>query len=257
MKILAKLGIQFLRKYRYEILNDTGILQALNRWTHSECQSQVTTFVMRNLSFSKSQIQQDLWALNLFMNKHNNDGLNGYFVEFGATDGVLRSNSYLLEKTYGWSGILCEPARVFHDKLSLNRSAAIDFRCVFSETGKIVKFHEVESLELSGLRDYKHIGGWEEQRQLFTEYEVESISLNDLLRHHGAPQTINYMSIDTEGSEYEILRTFPFEKWNIECFSIEHNFSENEALLDHLLASHGYRRVLKQVSGFDGWYVKE
>lgn len=254
--ILTKKGYRLIGIHKYRVLEDNGILDALHRWGTKDCEIKTQYFVLKNLALSSSQIQQDLWALNQYMNKHNQEGKNGFFVEFGATDGILRSNTYLLEKHFGWRGILCEPARVFKEELAKNRSVAIDNRCVFSETGKQVTFHEVESLELSGISDFKHIGGWEKERRNFTEYTVETISLHDLLIQHSAPKNINYMSIDTEGSEYEILRNFPFNEWEIECFSIEHNFSENEDRLDLLMSSQGYKRVLKQVSGFDGWYVR-
>ncbi len=190
------------------------------------------------------------------MERHDREGTGGYFVEFGATDGILRSNTYLLEKEFGWKGILSEPAQSYEDKLRRNRSASIDTRCVYSESGKTVSFHEVESMELSGISDFKHIGGWEKERGNFKEYYVETISLNDLLVEKKAPKVINYISVDTEGSEFEILSTFPFDKWDVECFSIEHNFSENEEKLDSLMESNGYRRVLRNVSSLDGWYVR-
>lgn len=254
--LVNRSGFRVVDKNKFGVLEDIGVIDVLHRWSTKECPIETQRFVLKNLALSSSQIQQDLWALDQYKNKHNPEGRNGFFVEFGATDGVLRSNTYSLEKHYGWRGILCEPARVFKEKLANNRSVAIDNRCVFSETGKQITFHEVESLELSGISDFKHIGGWEEERRNFTEYTVETISLHDLLIQHGAPRNINYMSIDTEGSEYEILRNFPFNEWEIECFSIEHNFSENEGNLDVLMSNQGYKRVLKQVSGFDGWYVR-
>ena len=52
----------------------------------------------------KSQIYQDIFVLYTLNWKRN-----GFFVEFGATNGFDLSNSYLLEKDFGWKGILCEP----------------------------------------------------------------------------------------------------------------------------------------------------
>jgi hypothetical protein len=57
-------------------------------------------------------------------------------MEFGATHGVVLSNTYLLEKLYGWMGILCEPANSHHQKLEENLISIVDKRCVYSSLGK-------------------------------------------------------------------------------------------------------------------------
>jgi hypothetical protein len=61
------------------------------------------TFCERMESYS--QIRQDLFVL-FALGK-----TPGYFVEFGACDGVYLSNTFLLETYYGWSGLLVEPSK--------------------------------------------------------------------------------------------------------------------------------------------------
>ena len=61
--------------------------------------------VMKYLSKSKSQLRQDLFVLSFLDFK-----TNGFFVEFGVTDGIELSNTYLMEKEFAWSSILAEPA---------------------------------------------------------------------------------------------------------------------------------------------------
>ena len=70
---------------------------------------------------SQAQLWQDLFVLHELGMKRD-----GYFVEFGATNGVSLSNTYLLEKQFGWKGILAEPARCWHAAREKNRSAAIE-----------------------------------------------------------------------------------------------------------------------------------
>ena len=55
---------------------------------------------------SKSQYRQDLFVLSELEFKRD-----GFFVEFGATNGINGSNSFILEKNFGWKGILAEPAK--------------------------------------------------------------------------------------------------------------------------------------------------
>lgn len=238
------------------MLGDYGHLSLANRWGTKETSRHLKDFIYNNLDKSHSQLQQNLWALYEYQQKYSSDSGNGFFVEFGATDGILRSNSYLMEKNYDWNGILCEPARRYTNSLRNNRDVLIENRCVISITGETVKFHEVDASELSGIADFQQVGGWEHERSLFKEYDVKTITLNEMLLIHNAPKRINYMSIDTEGSEYEILRDFPFDQWEIETVSIEHNYSENEKKLDTLLSKNGYIRVLKDASCWDSWYVR-
>ena len=69
--------------------------------------------------------------------------------------------------------------------------------------------------------------------------KVETISLNDLLAAYNAPRAIDFLSLDTEGSELEILSAFDFSKYEIELIAVEHNFTSNEAEIEKLLAHPG------------------
>lgn len=99
--------------------------------------------------------------------------------------------------------------------------------------------------------------GWSKHRDKFISYKVKTVTLNDLLLEHNAPKVINYMSIDTEGSEYDILKFFPFDRWVVEVLTIEHNFTQNELLIEKLLTSKGYSRQIPKTSCWDSWYVLE
>jgi hypothetical protein len=59
-----------------------------------------------------------------------------------------------------------------------------------------------------------------------TQITVQTISLTDLLDNYNAPTFIDYLSLDTEGSEYEILKTFDFNKYKFGLIDVEHNYVE-------------------------------
>ena len=164
---------------------------------------------------------------------------NGYFVEFGATDGVTNSNTALLKREYGWHGILAEPNPAWHRRLRQSRHAHIDPRCLAARTGEQVEFVLVEDPELSTIATYAGGDHFAEVRRRGESISVETVALNDLLAAHGAPGTIDYMSIDTEGSEWEILSTFDFSRWQVRLLSIEHNNTERE----HQMGSDGAASV--------------
>lgn len=207
--------------------------------------------IVKYLGYSQSQIRQDLFVLSELNFKRN-----GFFVEFGATNGVDLSNTYLLEKEFGWSGILAEPAKCWHDALSRNRSVAIDHNCVWKDSSSKLMFNEVEIPELSTISAYSKLDLFKSARAHGEAYEVHSISLADLLKMYGAPRHIDYLSIDTEGSEYEILKNFDFGEYSFGVITCEHNFTPLRDNIFELLSKNGYQRRYQTLSEFDDWYVK-
>ena len=162
--------------------------------------------IFKALPHTKSQYYQDVFVLATLDFKEN-----GYFVEFGAFNGVDFSNTHLLEKRFGWHGILSEPARSTHRKLIDSRNVHIDFDCVWHTSREKVKFWEFpKKAQLSGIPlgincPVNHVS------KSSIEYEVDTISLNNLLERYDAPREIDYLSIDTEGTEFEIIRNFDFD----------------------------------------------
>jgi FkbM family methyltransferase len=207
------------------------------------------SFVLANLSESYAQLQQDLIARFLFPGKGH------YFVEFGATNGKDLSNSLLLEKRFGWIGLLAEPGRSWHADLRRNRSGVIDTRAVARKSGESRLFLEAKQGEYSTFADFSSLGSHSHVRANGRSYPVTTVSLNDLLWENAVPTEIQLISIDTEGSEFEILSSFDFSKHSVALLFIEHNYSETESKIDDLLELNGYKRFLKEVSEFDGWYL--
>jgi FkbM family methyltransferase len=200
---------------------------------------------------SYSQLNQDLLALYVHDKK-----TNGFFVEFGACDGIELSNTYLLEKDYGWNGILAEPANVYHEQLENNRNCLIEKKCVYSKTNEKILFQECDLAMLSTVNDYKNNGDWAtEERNNGRSYFVDTTTLDDLLVEHNSPQSIDYVSIDVEGSEYEILNSFSFN-WDVKLFTIEHNFTPNRNKIYELMKKNNYERIFQEISEWDDWYIK-
>lgn len=199
---------------------------------------------------AKSQLGQDVLALAQIGVERA-----GFFVEFGATNGLDLSNTYLLEKSFGWKGILCEPGKEWHEDLNLNRSSSVDTRCVYSSTGETIEFSETSIGELSTISSYLKSDANRMLRKKASSYLVETVTLEDLLLTHSAPSYIDFLSIDTEGSEYEILNAFDFSRYSFGLICVEHNFANNRERIRQLLSANGYSQVLAEFSAFDDWYV--
>jgi FkbM family methyltransferase len=210
------------------------------------------TFCVANRLHSKAQLLQDLYVLHKLNSKRN-----GYFVEFGATNGVDLSNSYLLEKQLGWNGILAEPFPIWHEDLAKNRSAIIDHRCVWAKSNQTLKFltaeHAPEYASLYAMKDNDVHAGL--RNQSTKTIDVTTISLNDMLEQHNAPTDFDYLSVDTEGAELEILKHFNFSKYHPKIITVEHNHgSELRTGIYELLTRHGYVREFEDFSFWDDWY---
>lgn len=201
---------------------------------------------------SKSQFGQDIFVLLETSFKNG-----GYFVEFGAANGVDLSNTYLLEKRFGWKGILAEPARVWHEDLRRHRDAVVDHDCVWRESGQKLNFTMADQAGLSTISQFWECDHHHDRRESGVSYEVSTISLQDLLIRHNAPRKIDYLSIDTEGSEYEILRGFDFDAYDISIITCEHNFTNERVKIHELLTGKGYVRKFTGLSCCDDWYVKK
>nr|CCF78633.1 hypothetical protein RGS1_70339 [Rubrivivax gelatinosus S1] len=198
---------------------------------------------------STAQLGQDLWVLERTGFKRG-----GYFVEFGATDGILLSNTLLLENEFGWSGLCAEPNPGMFEQLKINRRCRVSDACVGARTGESVEFVLAE--EFGGMVKDMNADMHGDRRQAYYadprhRQTMITVSLNDLLEQHDAPRDIDYLSIDTEGSEPEILEAFPFDRWRIRLITVEHNYGPNRERLRRLLEPLGYRRTEAQ---WDDWY---
>lgn len=212
--------------------------------------SQDPLALLDNLDYSKSQISQDWFVL-----KQLNYKKNGFFIEIGAASGVELSNTYLLEKRFYWEGLLVEPAKIWKDSLLQNRDCLVDFNCVFDKSNNFVEFTETKSSEYSTISEYLKSDKHFVLRKSKNKYYVKTISLVDLLETYNCPKIIDYISVDTEGSEYDIFKNFDFKKYKFRIATVEHNNTKNKNLLDHLFLTNGYKKVYEEFSQFESWYI--
>jgi FkbM family methyltransferase len=246
--ILYKLGLKIIRLRHFDKMKKFEIyFRIFKILEFSGGRDMYLNSLSKLIQQSKSQLTQDLFVLDFLNYKRS-----GYFVEFGATNGIDLSNTWLLEKEFGWNGILAEPSKSWQHDLLINRSCQIETKAVYSKSNEKLSFLEASSPELSTLNSFRKI---DSLNRIGRKYEVETISLLDLLIKYDAPHVIDYLSIDTEGSEFDILSNFDFDNYKFKVITVEHNFTEQREKINQLLSSKGYRRVLKEVSLFDDWYV--
>jgi FkbM family methyltransferase len=246
--ILSRLGLKIIRLKHFDNMQQFEIYFRISKILEFSGGGGIDLVNLSKLiQQSKSQLTQDLFVLSCLDFKRS-----GYFVEFGATNGIDLSNSWLLEKEFGWSGILAEPSKNWHQDLLRNRSSHIELKAVYTKSDEKLSFLEASSPELSTFNSFRNIDSHSRKGRT---YEVETISFMELLNKYDAPQVIDYLSIDTEGSELDILSAFDFDHYKFKVITVEHNFTEQREKINQLLSSKGYKQVLKEISSFDDWYV--
>lgn len=209
--------------------------------------------LMKYVELSKSERFQDIFVIGLLKEKEN-----GNFVEFGAAYGIFCSNTHILEKEFGWKGILAEPAKIWHQRLYENRKCHISKKCVYEKSGQLVEFSEAKYPGLSTITKFASKDNHAPDRSSSEKYEVETISLNELLAENNAPNYIDYISIDTEGSEYEVLKNLNFKKYRFGIMQIEHNNNEeNRKKIHSLMRDNGYRIINQDVASFDDFFCEQ
>lgn len=183
---------------------------------------------------SHSQFGQDVHVLHtIYKGKRD-----GYFVEVGASEGVWDSNTYLLEKAYGWKGICveCCPARL--PTLFSARTCHISTAAVYDQNDLELEFYDSTIGGHSGLVDTITNP---EVKNYSNVIKVKTKTLMSILEEFQAPAWIDFLSLDTEGSEYKILQAFDFDRYKIGYMCIEHNHVEpNRSQIRQLLESKGY-----------------
>lgn len=193
-----------------------------------------------------SQFGQDIHIINNIYNKKK----NGYFVDIGAYDGVNMSNTYLLEKNYEWKGICVEGNPRYFKKLESIRKS-INVSCaIYINDNEELDFIDDINGGCSGFQKTNSHNFLNDCPII----KVKTKNLTKLLEENNAPNFIDYLSIDTEGSEYDILNSHNFDKYKFGYITVEHNhINTNRLKIRNLLTSKGYK--FYRENGVDDDYI--
>jgi FkbM family methyltransferase len=175
----------------------------------------------------------------------------GYFVEVGAYDGVSLSNSYFFE-AIGWTGLLVE---AHPDLYSRCRNARPGSRVVHAALGKAgadgsVAFHAVSGGQGIDSLSYT-VTDDEHTRRIVREggsariVEVPLTSLDALLGVD-PPTTIDFVSVDVEGAEMDVLQGLDLDRWRPRILVVEDNSEGRDDRVSRYLGRFGYRRIARR-----------
>ena len=169
------------------------------------------------------------------------DRWGGFFVEAGAGNGERLSNTLMFELYKGWTGLLIEPDPDLYKQILLKHRAAYVINACISPTNKSER---MAFLPNKYERDNGRLTQFlKSKRAMFprdpaipegaTEITVQCFPLYSMLQ--AINQTvIDYLSLDVEGVETDILRTIPFGKVHIDALSVEYRLGDDMATLKKL-----------------------
>lgn len=179
-----------------------------------------------------SQNQEEAIILQYFLNK------KGTFLDIGANDGVTLSNVRALAEL-GWSGDLIEPSKKTFDKAVVNYK---DYRNIYLHncaiSDKTGHFDFYESGEHLGTGDHSLLSSLKEDetkrwtKEQFTKTTVNSFTFRDWL-NLSKHKYFDFISIDAEGYDYEILIQMNLKRLKVKMFCVEHNGNKINQFVDY------------------------
>lgn len=215
---------------------------------------------LRLYSFDDSAGYFSQWGQDKFLDQCVfGEKRGGTFVDIGANDGISCSNTYFFESARGWNGLCVEPQPNAFAELRRRRTCLCIEGCAGTEDGEVA-FTLVEGVSnlLSGRPEVFPAG--HEQRisesvrqdgGQIRSITVRSFEINSLIRRHGI-SSIDFLSIDTEGGEDELIAAIDLDAFHVRAIAIENNYADRR--LEDSLAARGFDFVAWM--GSDEIYVR-
>jgi FkbM family methyltransferase len=173
---------------------------------------------------------------------------NGCFVDVGAHDGISINNTLYFEKNNNWCGINIEPIKTVFDRLVINRPNNINLNCAVCNNDGETEFlcNTGYTEMISGIKDnfdIRHLYRLQyenEQHGSRTELiKVQTKKLETILNENNISH-INYLSIDVEGAEFEVIKSINFDKVFIDVIGFENNYHDVSVPIIEYLQEKGF-----------------
>jgi hypothetical protein len=169
-----------------------------------------------------SQARQDEAIITFLKGKRN-----GYFVDLAANDATVLSNTYSLEKKFGWTGLCIEPNPMYWANLTY-RDCQVVAAIVGNQRMEEVRFR-FDNGDHGGITGAGFDNGENVKRKAEPKYTV---TLKEILQRFNAPKQIDYLSLDVEGAEEFIMKNFPLNDYTISMMTVERPRDSLRSLFD-------------------------
>ena len=211
--------------------------------SHIADNSAISTSYFNSVEWFSQARQDEIVSALLRRKKH------GYFVDLAANDATKISNTYALEKNFGWEGLCLEPNPMYWASLSYRKCHVVG--AVIGDTNmEEVQFRFPNRAGPKGgivgnQFDNKHESKFHEDHPRYT------VTLLDVFERFGTPKVIDYLSLDVEGAEEFIMESFPFEEYRFNVLTVERPSAELSDILN--ANAYTFLKVLKKNSHETLW----
>jgi len=201
-----------------------------------------------------SQDKQDEYLENNIFKGYK----NGFYMDIGAHDGITINNTLYFEKYNNWTGVNVEPIEEVYNKLVINRPNDININCAVCNNNGIADFilNTGYTEMISGLKnnyDPRHFKRLEkENKEMVGETEIIIVNIKRIeticdkynIKH------INYLSIDVEGAEFDVIKSINFDKVFIDVIGFENNYNDISVEIIEYLEKLNYIEIYRSMDIF-------
>jgi FkbM family methyltransferase len=183
--------------------------------------------------FLDNQVSYGLMGLDLKLKEYLNTP-NGFFIEAGANNGVDQNNTKIFEDLFGWKGLLVEPSISAYEACKQNRPNSIVINAALSSK---------DNIEIVGDFDGHLMSSIDGKRRSNPNSMVmiKTRTLTSILKEHNI-KNIDFISLDVEGFEFDVLNGFDFNIWKPSYILIEIN-GDDKTIIDPYLKQFGYKAI--------------
>jgi FkbM family methyltransferase len=189
----------------------------------------------------------------IIVDEYFRDKEKGFFIETGSCDGIFQSNTYYLETELNWSGLLIEPNPDYAKECVINRPKSKVYECALVSFDFKKECTTLYSIAMKGaMGTIENRGMWINEKENFIVHDKISVRTLTSILDEVQPKEIDFLSLDVEGYELNVLMGIDFEKYKPKVIVVEcHDDSIN--LIDNILFK--YYNLDNKISNIDYVYV--
>jgi FkbM family methyltransferase len=232
-------------------------------WTNTADPAVLVKLVLDEFDKAKSlQKQKNMFfgqfnpPVDFYIKQYFPEGYVGRCIEVGAVDGVFLSNTYHFELN-GWECLCVEPIPKYFESLEKNRKNAVRYAATNENSDNreftVFTMANANQSSVSGLAvDNRLLVAHEAYRPVQETISVKTRRLDWIIDNHFKGGAIDFISIDTEGNELDVLKSIDLDAYDVKLLIVENNY--NDPVIEQYLSEFGWRKD-KRVEVND-FYIK-